>query len=108
MPASRRLRGRKPPLEKSLPRNWAPPEPRWGWSSSCAECFHRPRRMAVGYLDRIVQVGEYVAHIFDTDRQPHQLRGDPSVVLLLDTELRMGGGGGVDHQRLGVADIRQQ
>ena len=64
--------------------------------------------MPVGHFDGIVEVGENVAHVFDTDRQPHQLGSDPSVALLLDRKLGMGGGGGVDDQRFGVADVGQQ
>ena len=64
--------------------------------------------MTVGHLDRIVEVGENVANVFDTDRKPYQLGGDAGVALLLDRELRMGGGSGVDDQRFRVANVGQQ
>ncbi len=42
---------------------------------------------------------------FDADRQPHQFLADAGGLELRGVHLLMRGAGGVDHQRLGVADI---
>ena len=64
--------------------------------------------VAVGSLDRLVEVGEDVANVFNADGKPHQLRRHARGRLLLSRELLMRGGGRMDHQRLGVADVGQQ
>ena len=64
--------------------------------------------MAVGHLNRTVEVGENVAHVLNANRQAYQLGGNPGIALLLNAKLRMGGGCGVDDQRFSVTDIRQQ
>src|SRR5580698_3656036 len=97
-----------PHRAKSLPRNWVRREPRWGWSSSRAECFRRLSRVAVRHFDGIVEICEDVANVFNADRQPDQLGSYAGVFLLFDRELGMSGRRGVDDQRFGIANVSQQ
>ena len=65
-------------------------------------------RMAVGGFDRLVEIGDDVADVLDAHREPHHFRRHAGGGLLLRRQLLVRGRGGVDHQRLGVADVRQQ
>src|ERR1035438_5616171 len=66
--------------------------------------------MASGLLrntERLAEIVDDVGGGFDTDRQPHQLHADAGGLELRGIHLLMGGRGGMNHQRLGVADIGQ-
>src|SRR5205085_11181751 len=53
---------------------------------------------------RLAEIVDDVAGGLDADRQPHQLLADAGSPKLLGVHLLVRGRGGVDHQRLGVAD----
>jgi hypothetical protein len=57
--------------------------------------------------ERLVEVGEQIVDVLDPDRQAHRVRGHAGGRELLLRELRVGGRGVVDRQRLRVADVRQ-
>src|SRR4051794_31165286 len=59
----------------------------------------------LGDAQRLREIVDDIACGLDADRQPHQLLADASGLELLGVHLLMRGRGGVDHQRLGVADI---
>src|SRR5882757_7544768 len=54
---------------------------------------------------RLREIVDDVACRLDADRQPHQLLADAGGLELLGVHLLMRGRGGMDHQRLGIADI---
>ena len=60
---------------------------------------------AVGGGDGLVEVGEDVADVLGADGEANHLGRDAGVGLLLDGELRVGGGGGMDDEGFGVADV---
>jgi hypothetical protein len=53
----------------------------------------------------LVDVGDDIVHVLDADRQPHELGCDARRLQLVVRELGVGRRGGVDDERLGVADI---
>src|SRR5580692_1024263 len=61
--------------------------------------------VAVGSLDGLVEVGKNIPNVLDSDGKANQLGCDAGPSLLLDGELLMGGRGGVNHQRLRVANV---
>lgn len=61
-----------------------------------------------GSTQRLIQIGDQVANILQTDRKSNEVRRDPGRQLLVGRELLVGRAGGVDHQRLGVADVGQE
>src|SRR5262245_34372596 len=66
------------------------------------------RSIALALLRGAKREGEIVDDVgagFDADRQPHQLLADPRGFQLGRIHLLMRGAGGVNDQRLGVADI---
>ena len=65
------------------------------------------RRSLLRRLQRLVQVGDDVAHVLDADRQADELRRHAGLRLLLGRQLRVRRRGRVDDQRLGVADVGQ-
>ncbi len=54
---------------------------------------------------RLVEVGEDVIDVFDADREADEFGGDSGGALLFLVELGMSGGGRVDRQRFGIADV---
>jgi len=64
--------------------------------------------VAVGDFDGLVKIGKNVAEVFNADREADEFGGGSGRALLFDGELLVSGRGGVDHQRLSVADIGQQ
>ena len=56
----------------------------------------------------MVEIGDDVARVFDADRQSDHVFGDAGFDLLDDVELLMRRRRGVDHERLRVADVREQ
>src|SRR5438132_1465298 len=54
---------------------------------------------------RLTEIVGDVPGGFDADREPHQLFADAGVLQLGGIHLLMGGAGGMNDQRLGVADI---
>ena len=64
--------------------------------------------VAVGSLDGLIEIGEDIANVLDADGEADQLGRDAGAGLLLDGELLVRGGGGMDDERLGVADVGQQ
>src|SRR3990167_10771311 len=52
-------------------------------------------RLALGGLQRLLQVGEDVVDMLDADRQADQILGHPGLGQLLLVELAVGGGGRV-------------
>jgi hypothetical protein len=85
---------------------------------------HSPRRGGVGegfldrayadchlsccFVDRVVEVVDDVGDVFDADREADEVGGDAGGGLLFVGELLVGGGGGVDDERLGVADVGEE
>ena len=61
-----------------------------------------------GLRKRLVEIGDYVIHLFDSYRQPHQVTGHARTGLLLRSELLVRGARRVDDETLGVTDISQQ
>jgi hypothetical protein len=57
---------------------------------------------------RLIQIGDQITRILDPNREPDQLRRDPRGSLLLGAELLVGGGRGVDDQRLRVSHVGEQ
>jgi hypothetical protein len=53
----------------------------------------------------LLQIGDDVGLVLDADREPHHVGAGAGRDLLRIGELAVGGGGGVDDQRAGVADI---
>ena len=58
-------------------------------------------------LKSLVDIGNDVAHVFDPNREADEVRRDAGGDLFLGRELLVGGGTRMDHQALGVADVRQ-
>ena len=58
-------------------------------------------------LQRLVEVGDDVAHVFNAHRQTDELGRHAGLRLFLGRELRMRRRGRVNDQRLRVADVRQ-
>src|SRR5690348_13726722 len=54
---------------------------------------------------RLAEIVEDVARVFQADRETNQLLADAGGFQRRFVELAMGGAGGMDHQRLRVADI---
>src|ERR1700688_4013256 len=66
--------------------------------------------MASGFLrntERLAEIVDDVGGGFDADRQSHQFLADAGGLELGGIHLLMGGRGGMNDQRLGVADIGQ-
>ena len=59
----------------------------------------------MGNAKGLVYVGDDVLDVFEPDGETHEVVGDAALALLVGGELLMGGAGGVDHERLGVADV---
>ena len=57
--------------------------------------------------DCLVQIGKDVANVLDADGEAHQFGSYAGLSLLRHAELLVRGGGGMDDQRLGVADVGQ-
>ncbi len=55
--------------------------------------------------ERLFEIGDDVLRPFEPHRQPHHVLADPGLGELLGAHLAMRGAGGMDDQRLGVADI---
>src|SRR6267142_1907227 len=67
-------------------------------------------RMALGLLRKSECLAEVVDDVgggFDADRQPHQFFADAGGLELVGVHLLMGSAGGMNDQRLGIADIGQ-
>ncbi len=62
---------------------------------------------AGGGSERLVEVGDDVVDVLDTDAQADHLRPHPGIALLLRRHLTMRGRGRVARQRLGVAHVHQ-
>ena len=61
--------------------------------------------MAVGCLNGLVEIGDDVANVLDADRQADEFGRDAGCGLLLYGELLVGGGGRMNDEGLGVADV---
>ena len=60
------------------------------------------------YLFRFnVQISDNILNVLNTHAQTDEVRGDTGSLLLGLGELLMGGGGRVNHQAFGIADIGQ-
>ena len=55
----------------------------------------------------MVEVPENVVEIFEPDREPDHVGGDTGCTELLVGELLVSGGGGVQHQGLGISHVRE-
>src|SRR5262249_51446760 len=90
---------------------------RW-WRSGCGSPVSWPRRRRPGGMrrnpqfssclrsvQRLVEIPDDIFDIFQADRETNHVVGDAAGNLLLVAELLVGGGGGMDHQALGVADV---
>src|SRR5687768_5539783 len=64
-----------------------------------------PISILLGRAKRLVEVPQQVVGVLQADREPDHLGQDASGALLGLAELLMGRAGGVDDQRLGVADV---
>ena len=58
-------------------------------------------------LQRLPQIPQNILNILDADAQPDEVGADARAGHLVFAELAVGGGGRVDRQALGVADVRQ-
>ena len=90
------------------------PEPEFGLRSS-SHCPAWPavagspaNGMPIGGFDRLVEIGEDIADVFDAHREPDHFRRHAGIGLLLDRELLVRRRCRVNHQRLGVADVGHQ
>ena len=63
--------------------------------------------LLLGGAQGLVEIGLDVLDVFNSDRHTDVLRGDAGLELFLFGELGVGGGRGMDDQRLGVADVGQ-
>src|SRR6266404_5690781 len=59
----------------------------------------------LGLSKRLVDVPENVVDVLDADGQPDHVGPDPCLDLFFVRQLTMSSGSGMDHQRLGVADV---
>ena len=53
-----------------------------------------------------LQVGENIVDVLNTDSKADEVRVHANLLQLLSGKLRVGGGGGVNHERAHVTDIR--
>src|SRR5262245_59812045 len=67
----------------------------------------RDRTSAAGWLQRSLEVPEDVVDRLDPHRDADHVLGHAAGGQRLVVQPAVGGGGGVDHERLGVADVRQ-
>src|SRR4051812_20927617 len=65
------------------------------------------RLVSYRLAERLVKIINNVGDVFDTHRQSHEAGADARLGQLLLGELGVGGGSGVDDQRLRVTDVGQ-
>ena len=110
---------RRPPGETAHPAPIPRPLPELvaGSCSSSISChlrrwlraaFLRSRQFAGCCAQPVIEVGDDVANVLDADGQADQFRRHSGVALFRLAELLVSGGSGMNHQRLGIADIGQQ
>ena len=85
------------------PRSWGRPA-----SPGCADELAVGGDVGRGRVEGLGQVGDEVVDVLQADRQADEVIGDAGRSLLLGLQLRVRGRGGVDDERLGVADVGQQ
>ena len=59
-------------------------------------------------FQRAVEFGDEVIDVLEADGEAHEFRQDAALAQVVVGELRVRRRGGVDHERLGVADVRQE
>src|SRR6478735_11156850 len=74
---------------------------------ACLRTFAWDNEGVLDLCQRLVEVGQEIAERFETDRDPDVVRGRASQGLLFFGQLGVSGAGGVNDERLRVADIRQ-
>ena len=56
---------------------------------------------------RLIEIPDQVVQVLKSDREPHHILGDACGGMILVAQLLVCGGGGMDDEALGIADIRE-